>query len=290
MYNGLSLISIWWHCQKAWYDIKPTNCKQKPFLFLCQIVNQFTLNWIKSNLKYFGVRNRNVRPVSQVPAQIIITRPTKMLAVCGAAVRGLNQHDFIRQLTNHSPGLASCDLSDQSCPSIWPRLRWYIAPIQTCLIVMVALHEPVSYWAKNESRKEEWKKLCQCRNNLNMKTLFWYWKCCMWAIKTFHVVRQLWTPWMHANDRGIVHWKPAFWSEMIQSTDFVPCEIYNRKQFVSNHSLSHFSDQSSKNNLVYTHHVTIIGGVLRILLSNLYKNFNKTKKTKYVRCLSKIKD
>ena len=42
--NGLSLISIWWHCQKAWYDIKPTNCKQKPFLFLCQIVNQFTLN------------------------------------------------------------------------------------------------------------------------------------------------------------------------------------------------------------------------------------------------------
>ena len=72
-----------------------------------------------ANLKYFGVRNRNVRPVSQVPAQIIITRPTKMLAVCGAAVRGLNQqHDFIRQLTNHSPGLASCDLSDQSCPSI----------------------------------------------------------------------------------------------------------------------------------------------------------------------------
>ena len=240
MYNGLSLISIWWHCQKAWYD--------------------------KSNLKYFGVLNINVRPVSQVPAQIIITRPTKMLAVCGAAVRGLNQHDFIRQLTNHSPGLASCDLSDQSCPSIWPRLRWYIAPIQTCLIVMVALHEPVSYWAKNESRKEE-REECQCRNNLNMKKLFWYWKCCMWAIKTFHVVRQLWTPWMHANDRGIVHWKPAFWSEMIQSTDFVPCEIYNRKQFVSNHSLSHFSDQSSKNNLVYTHHVTIIGGVLRNLLS-----------------------
>ena len=38
----------------------------------------------------------------------------------------------------------------------------------------------------------------------------------------------------------------------IHSTDFVPCEIYNRKQFVSDHSLSHFSDQSSKNNLVYT--------------------------------------
>lgn len=38
----------------------------------------------------------------------------------------------------------------------------------------------------------------------------------------------------------------------IHSTDFVPCEIYNRKQFVSDHSLSHFSDQSSKNNLVYS--------------------------------------
>ena len=74
-------------------------------------------NTFKTILNYLQV-NRNMRPVSQVPAQIIITRPTKMLAVCGAAVRGLNQHDFIRQLTNHSPGLASCDLSDQSGSSI----------------------------------------------------------------------------------------------------------------------------------------------------------------------------
>ena len=233
------------------------------------LTEQTELNFYFENP--FSVGNRNMRPVSQVPAQIIITRPTKMLAVCGAAVRGLNQHDFIRQLTNHSPGLASCDLSDQSGSSIWPRLRWYIAPIQTCLIVMVALHEPVSYCELNWgwTIKEESKKPCQwCiySNNLNMKKLFG-WKCCMWAIKTFHVVRQLWTPWMHANDRDIVHWKPAFWSKMIQSTDFVPCEIYNRKQFVRNHSLSHFSDQSSKNNLVYTHHVTIIGEVLRNLKS-----------------------
>ena len=30
------------------------------------------------------------------------------------------------------------------------------------------------------------------------------------------------------------------------STDFVPCEIYNRKSFVLTQSLSHFSDQPSK--------------------------------------------
>ena len=127
-------------------------------------VSSHRKNWMELFFwKTFCVGNRNVRPVSQVPAQIIITRPTKMLAVCGAAVRGLNQHDFIRQLTNHSPGLASCDLSDQSGSSIWPRLRWYIAPIQTCLIVMVALHEPVSYCELNWgwTIKEESKKPCQ---------------------------------------------------------------------------------------------------------------------------------
>ena len=35
-------------------------------------------------------------------------------------------------------------------------------------------------------------------------------------------------------------------TNMIHLDDFVPCEIYNRKQFVSDQSLSHFSDQPSK--------------------------------------------
>ena len=38
-------------------------------------------------------------------------------------------------------------------------------------------------------------------------------------------------------------------STKIHSTDFVPCEIYNRKSFVLSQSLSHFSDQPRKTGL-----------------------------------------
>ena len=40
-------------------------------------------------------------------------------------------------------------------------------------------------------------------------------------------------------------------TKMSHLNNFVPCEIYNRKQFVSHHSLSHFSDQSSKKSMHY---------------------------------------